>query len=993
MSAVGPVERPIVGRAGEIGQLSDALARAAAGQGRTVLLLGEAGIGKTRLARETLALARARRFRTLEGRAHPTHPADGYPAGGLAYAPFLEALGPYLRGLDPAEQGALVAGLPHLGRLFDGLRLPAPEPLGDAALEKARLFESVVRVVERMARQRPLAFFLDDLHWADPASLELLHYLARGLSGQPVLLLAAHRAEPSATAGASSVLRMMLKSLSRAGLGDELRLERLSRTAIAEMAAGLLGGVAPEPLLDLLEARSGGTPLFVETLLQALIEAGQLVRAVGGWTLGAAASAVLPESIVDLLTERLERLDPADRRLVQLIGVYGEATPHTVLRAASGLDEDALLVSLLRLRASGLVAEELAGARVSYALTHPLVQEVVYADLPEMARRRTHAALAAALERSGAPDLDRLARHYLGAGAEADQPRTLEVLLAAGQRAGSLHANADAARHLDAALLLARATDRPELLPDLLERLGEARESVGEVAAAIAVWSEALALHELAGRAGAADRARLRRRLAIAEWDQGSFQRGLDHLSAGLAALHGEPPSQELADLQHARLILLMRLGDLAATAAAAADLTALAGHLESPRAAVEAYLAEGAVHFARGDYPRARQRSLDALAAAEAADEQLLAKRADDTLSRLATCMGECALARQHAERSFERSLALGAPSLELYPRFYLVLLDLMTGDWASALSRSADALVRARRVGRARALAATLAARGTVLALLGDLDGAETCVVEARHAYGEGSLADRNVAGSVDLAETILALERGDAARALVVAEGFEDALALGANPPLGMMLLAEARAATGDPAAALEVADRLASLGPSEGSYPAALAARAVGLARRALGDRGGAAAAFAGSAAAFASRGMPFDAARARLEWAALDGADPAERRAAAQAALAAFEALSANRYARLARRLLGQLGARPRAPGHRARRGVGQTGLSPRELEIARLVAEGLTNAEIAERLVVSPRTVTTHLDNVYGRLGISSRAALVRYVYELRVEG
>ncbi|HEV8637956.1 MAG TPA: AAA family ATPase [Chloroflexota bacterium] len=993
MTAIGPVERPIVGRADEIRQLADALGRAAAGQGRTVLLLGEAGIGKTRLAREILALARARRFRTLEGRAYPTQPAAGYPAGGLAYAPFLEALGPFLRALEPAEQGALVAGLPHLGRLFDGLRLPAPEPLGDAALEKTRLFESVVRLVERMARQRPLALFLDDLHWADPASLELLHYLARGLGGQPMLLLAAHRPEPTAGASptASSGLRMMLKSLGRAGLGEELRLERLGRGAVAEMAAALLGGAPPEPLLDLLETRSGGTPLFVETLIQALIEAGQLVRAVGGWALGPAASAVLPEGIVDLLAERLERLDPADRRLVQLIAVYGEATPHAVLRAAGGVDEDALLVSLLRLRASGVVAEELAGARVGYALTHPLVREVVYADLPEMVRRRMHSALAAALERSGSPDLDRLARHYLGAGTEADQPRTLDVLLAAGERARSLHANADAARHLDAALALARAHQRQDLLPELLERLGEARESVGEVVDAITVWTEALALHEPAGRAGALDRARLRRRLAVAEWDRGDFERALDHLAAGLAALQGEPPAQELADLQHSRLILLMRQGDLAATAEAAADLVALAGHLDSPRAAVEAYLAEGAVHFARGDYMRARQRSLDALAAAEAADELLLAKRADDTLTRVALCMGDCARARQHAERSFARSLELGAPSLELYPRFFLVLLDLATGDWAAALQRSADALLRARRVARPRALAPTLAARGTVLAMRGDLEEAETCVAEARHAYGEGSTADRNVSGAVDLAETILALERGDAARARAAAEQFEDALALGANPPLGMMLLAEARVATGDPTAALEVAARLARLGPPDGSYPAALAARAVGLARRALGDPLGAAEAFASAADAFAALGMPFDEARTRLEWAGLELAAPADRRAAAQAAMVVFDRLSAQRYARLARRLLGQLGARPRASGHRPgahRRGVGQAPLSPRELEVARLVAEGLTTAGIAERLVVSPRTVTTHLDNIYGRLGISSRAALVRYVAE-----
>src|SRR5262245_20224262 len=276
MTAVGPVERPIVGRAGEIGQLSAALARAAAGQGRTVMLLGEAGIGKTRLARETLALARARRFRTLEGRAHPAHPADGYPAGGLAYAPFLEALGPYLRGLDPAEQGALVAGLPHLGRLFDGLRLPAPESLGDAALEKTRLFESVVRIVERMARQRPLALFLDDLHWADPASLELLHYLARGLSGQPVLLLGAYRAEE---AEATRGLRRLQLVLSRVGLTEEVELSRLGGRSVAQLAGAILGGEPPPELLDLLAERSAGTPLFVGELIQALLHGGQLLRA------------------------------------------------------------------------------------------------------------------------------------------------------------------------------------------------------------------------------------------------------------------------------------------------------------------------------------------------------------------------------------------------------------------------------------------------------------------------------------------------------------------------------------------------------------------------------------------------------------------------------------------------------------------------------------------------------------------------------------------
>ncbi len=173
---------PLVGRSAEMDRLAAQLSRAARGQGCALFLAGEAGIGKTRLAQEALALARERGFLVLEGSAYALE-------GGLAYAPILAAFGPFLRRLDSPRQARLVSGLPDLGQLFTDLRLPAPLPLGDPALEKTRLFEAVVRLLERLARKTPVLLFLDDLHWADPASIELLHYLARGIADQAVFVL------------------------------------------------------------------------------------------------------------------------------------------------------------------------------------------------------------------------------------------------------------------------------------------------------------------------------------------------------------------------------------------------------------------------------------------------------------------------------------------------------------------------------------------------------------------------------------------------------------------------------------------------------------------------------------------------------------------------------------------------------------------------------------------------------------------------------------
>jgi len=964
---------PLVGRSAEMDRLVAQLSRAARGQGCAMFLVGDAGIGKTRLAHEALVLARERDFLVLEGSAYALE-------GRLAYAPILAAFGPFLRRLDSPHQARLVSGLPDLGQLFTDLRLPAPLPLGDPALEKTRLFEAVARLLERLTRETPVFLFLDDLHWADPASIELLHYLIRGIADQAVFVLGTYRPEEI---NAARGLRQLLTSLRRSGLASEETLVRLEPEAVAELAAGMLGSSAPGELLTLLGARAGGTPLFVEALIRTLVDADQLHKRGESWTLGANLVPALPPDIRDLILGRLQHLDATRRRVLDLIAVSGGSVPHVVLREAGEWSDEALLQAVQRLCTTGLVVENVDGAEVTYILTHPLIQEVAYAELPEMARRRAHAAVAFALERVRPDDLDRLARHYHAAGALADANRTLEVLLVAGERAYGLYANDQAARHFGAALALMREGRRTELLPSVLEKLGEAWERVGENAAAIAVWSEARILHERTRNIFLI--VRLHRRLALAEWDRGHFDVAQAHLEAGLQALAGSEPSAELAELLHVQVILLGRRGDYKGVSIAAQNLATLAERLGSRQVLVEAYLAQVRA-FSADLNAVARELAQRALNEAEVADEPLLVQRAHDILALFAYALGEHSVARHHATLSLAVARQLGAPTLEVYPRNRLVLVDLMAGKWDEALRESAEVVALARRLGLARGIAGALGMRALVHVYRGDLDEAAACLAEAHEIFGGGAMSDRNIFHQVAITEMMLALERADAAGILTALSRLDRVLRTADVPLLAQALLAEAQVMIGSPERALAlVQDYMAHI-PSENGFAAAVRNRIKGLVHQARGQTGEALACLEEAYRAFEAAAMPFDAARTRLEWATLVAATDAARGAlAVQESLTVFERLGARRYVRRARSVLYKLGIRPRSTPPRSK---GATLLSSREREIVQLIAEDLTNAEIAERLIISPRTVTTHLDRIYTRLGINSRTALVRYAIE-----
>jgi class 3 adenylate cyclase/DNA-binding CsgD family transcriptional regulator/tetratricopeptide (TPR) repeat protein len=946
--------RPLIGRDQELDRAQAALAEAAAGHGQIVFFVGQMGMGKTRLAEEALALAHRQEFFALIGRTPPA-------GSGLAYAPLLSAFGAVLRSLDPKERENLVGDLPHLGRLWPELALPPPAPVQDADLERALLFEAVARLLERLAAESPVALFVDDLHWADAPSLALLGYLVPGLAALPVVLLGAYRPEGVAE---NKGLRQFVTNARRSGVVSELQIRGLEPDGVALMAAGILGDAPPASLLEL-SARAAGTPLFVEALVHGLLDAGTLVQSEGGWTLTEDRLAILPRSVQDLVVDRLDLLAPDERSTVELIAHGAQGLPHDVLEHAGGVDADQLLAVVRRLVEAGLVVQEEEGPEVVYRLSHPLTQEVAAAELPAVAGRRLHARLAQTVEQLRPRDLDRLAYHYSRAGREVDGDRALEVLLEAGERAHGLAAHDEAARHFGAALPLIRDGRRPELLAQVLERLGESWEPLGETSAAIEVWSEAVANLERVGDVRGV--ARLRRRLAFAAQATGDIAGAGRHLAAGIEALRELPPSDELVELHAARLLIDTPLGNPDRAREAVAELADLAQVLGSPRARTEALLAEVALMWLGGALPitSPRPKAEEALRIAEKAGEWLLARRAHRELAWLGLLLGDHRAMRHHALSQIDIDRRLGDTPHESGPLLQLSYAALLAGDFDEASRLAEEAVAHARRYDQRRSLAMCLGQLAMVQTHRGELEAAEEHLAEAHQVFPQLLTDPRGGRHLVGWPEAMLALERGNVA---TVHEAVAEL-----NPASTRMLIGAAQVAGGDLEGALATLRVLDAAGP-RGSYPAALADRLLGLIENARGETDAAREHLERSAAALTALDLPFEAAVSQLHAGTVDSV---------RQALATFETLGAARYADRARRAIRNLGVR--VPSPRSGRGTDQR-LSRRELEVAGLVAEGLSNAEIAQRLVLSVRTVESHLDHIYGRLGISSRAALAAWV-------
>lgn len=488
---------PLVGRDSEQADLRRAVDEALTGHGGLALVIGEAGVGKSRLADEIGSAAWARGMRVLTGHCVEMDSTPPYlpyvemieqvissPRSPLALR---EALG------DVAPEIARIA--PALRRLFPDIPQPVELP---PELARRYLWNSFHQFVARGSQTQPLLLVLEDLHWADESTLLLTEYLAPLLPEMPVLIVGTCRDEIDT----SHPLSRVISQLARRRLIDRIRLRRLSFGGVRAMVQALAGQPPPEELVRVIDNETEGNPFFVEELYLHLAESGVLLDEHGRLRPDLKVDeASVPESIRLVVGERLSRLSPLTRQTLVAAAVSGRVFASDFVADVAGVDVEALSDALEEAEQARLIAP--VDGNGTLAFSHELIRQTLLADVSTLKRERLHVQAADAIERRYAEDLEEhaaeLTHHLSQAGRSADRSRLVRYLTIAGERAADAAAFDEAVTHFEQALSLLQRGNQ-DTRAELLERLAMALRSVGRWEDALRTMNEALDLYQALGR-------------------------------------------------------------------------------------------------------------------------------------------------------------------------------------------------------------------------------------------------------------------------------------------------------------------------------------------------------------------------------------------------------------------------------------------------------------------------------------------------------------
>ena len=439
MAVARVVSPALVGRESELSQLEDALLSALRGEGGVVVLGGEAGMGKSRLVRELGSRAERLGCVVMSG-------ACSEAELSLPYLPFLEAIGNYLGRQDVTPlRDRLGPAARELGQLFPQMGHAAPEGI-DPMMSKLRLFEAIVLLLSDAARSRGALVVVEDLHWADPATRELVDYATRRLRSTRVLLLATYRTDELHRKHA---LLPSIQSWRRSGQAQLLEIDALDAPSVKAMVMSIFNEVeVSDEFRDFMRDRSEGNPFVLEEMLRDAIDRGDIFRTDRGWDRKAVHEIRVPRTVRDAILHRLEGLQPVDVEVLSAASAIGLTFDVATLAAVTAKPESAVAAALDECVANQLL-EEADRPTGRYCFRHALTREAVYEDIVASRRQQLHARIAEVLESQPDWKAVDLAHHLLMAGS---YEQAVGMCVAAAEAALAAHAYRDAADLLERAI-------------------------------------------------------------------------------------------------------------------------------------------------------------------------------------------------------------------------------------------------------------------------------------------------------------------------------------------------------------------------------------------------------------------------------------------------------------------------------------------------------------------------------------------------------------
>jgi DNA-binding CsgD family transcriptional regulator/tetratricopeptide (TPR) repeat protein len=978
----GAVSDGFVGRGVELAQLLAALERADRGTPQVVLLAGDAGVGKTRLLSRFIDRVKQGGGCVL---------ASGcVELGdiGLAYLPIVDALAGLAEQATDAELLAEVAATtPGLGRLLPGIGVVRPAAVvevGDG-MEQLWLFEAVRTLLVRRSERSPVVVVVEDLHWADRATRDLISYLARTLRSARVLLVGSYRSDGL---DRRHPLRLLVAELRRLPAVEQLDVSPLGREEVAEQLDALSGGPLPLDWVERIYRRCEGNPFYAEQLLVA----GAGPREVA-----------LPSTLGELLLVRVEALSQQAQNVVRTVSVAGHAVSHDRLARLTGrLEPDLEGAMREAVHAGVLIVDRESDV---YRLRHALLREAVYGDLVPGERVRLHAAYARLLadDSTGAAAAAELAYHCL---ASQDLTGAMTASLRAANEANAISAPVEALRHLNQAIALWGEVPNPSELCGsdrigLVLRAAETAGVAGDHPQAVALARDAVAAVDVV--AAPLRAAEVNGELGRHLYQLGRFEEALQVRMQAVALVPAQPPTRLRAQVSAAAAQALAVAGRQDEARRWSNEALSIAQVLGDAEVEADALTTLGLIE-STGDPTKAYALVASARQRAVGVADRRVELRAIYNLAGLEEMQGNLAAARALSDdgAALAARAGLGWSGVGLELRREQCRLHYIVGAWDKS-----EQLVAAIPEFVITYPVARLAAAGLAVQVGRGRPAAEVRLSQLRSLAGRDPFLDIEVAsweaefarwrGELERAgsaiERALALIAEDMARAdqplfmawiglealTVAADRAEQARAAGATSTLndartaGQRLIGQVRAGVEQASRIAPAKERWAWLAKAEAEWT------------RLQGDVD--VTRWQAAVEAF-DYGCVYEVARCqwRLTEALLGAGDRAGATATAMAAYQTAVRLDAQplqgALEGLARR--GRLNLGVSAPHIR-----GEGGLTPRELEVLALLEQGRSNRQIAEQLFISGKTADAHVTRILAKLGVHSRRDAVAQARKL----